>query len=87
MLVLKQLSRWKYITVIFLFSCFPFSAFTSSSYNIGGDTSGGFGLISEFFQKYVDFMTGPFSKAALASSLIIGVVVWAIMPKHISSMR
>jgi type IV secretory pathway VirB2 component (pilin) len=64
--------------------CLTFQTF-ADTYNIsdGGEGSaGGFGLITQFFQKYVDFMTGPFSKTAMGAILIIGVLTWAVLPKE-----
>jgi len=54
----------------------------AGSYNIGDETQEGFKLIQDFLQTYVNFMTGPFAHAAIAISLIAGVVIWVAMPKE-----
>lgn len=66
-----------------IFTAMPFVTM-ADTYSIGGDSGddGGFGLITTFFQKYVDFMTGPFAKTAIAGTLIIAAILWAVMPKE-----
>lgn len=54
----------------------------ADTYKIGTIKEGGFALLVGVFQQYIDFMTGPFSHMAIASTLIIGPIVWAISPKE-----
>lgn len=75
-----SLFRW---TIPSLLLALPYSAAIAGvSYNIGSSNTEGFKLITDFMQKYVDFMTGPFAHAAIALTLIMGVILWVAMPKE-----
>ena len=52
-----------------------------ASYSIGSGT-GGFTKITSLLQSWVDFMTGPYGKAIVAGSIILGVTAWAVLPKE-----
>ena len=55
----------------------------ASSYNIGSSSEKGtFGKLTELLQKWIDFMTGPYAKAAIAGILIVGVIAWAYAPRE-----
>ena len=55
----------------------------ADTYNIvDSGSAGGFSLISDFFQKTVNLMIGPFAKGTIAITLIGAVLLWIAMPKE-----
>lgn len=69
----------KKIALILAF--FMINTVNASTYNIGSG-SGGFTNITTLLQSWVNFMVGPYGKAVVAGSIIIGVTAWAVMPKE-----
>jgi len=69
--------------IVSFISLFASKAFASSySITTGGFSSGGFGKVTELLQGWVDFMVGPYGKAVVVGSMIIGVTTWAVLPKE-----
>lgn len=54
---------------------------SAASYNIGTGGGSAFDKITSLLQDWTDFMVGPFGTAAVVGSVILGAVLWAIMPK------
>lgn len=55
----------------------------ASTYSIGTvASSGGFSRIIALLQTWVDFMVGPYGKAVVVGSMIIGVTTWVVLPKE-----
>jgi len=42
----------------------------------------GIGLLTAFIQSWVNFATGPWAVAVIAISLVVGIVVWMLMPRE-----
>jgi type IV secretory pathway VirB2 component (pilin) len=53
----------------------------SSSAHATAATNGDFTGITKFLQKFVDFMTGPFGRAAVVISIIAAFTTWVFAPK------
>lgn len=54
----------------------------ASTYSIGTGGGSAFDKITSLLQDWADFMTGPFGKFVVVIALVIGAIVWAVMPKH-----
>lgn len=46
------------------------------------DTESSFTAITKIMQSFVDFMTGPFGKAAVVISIVAAFVTWVFAPKE-----
>ena len=46
------------------------------------DANEGIGLLTAFIQSWVNFATGPWAVAVIAISLVVGIVVWMLMPRE-----
>ena len=42
----------------------------------------GIGLLTAFIQSWVNFATVPWAVAVIAISLVVGIVVWMLMPRE-----
>lgn len=42
----------------------------------------GISLLTAFIQSWVNFATGPWAVAVIAISLVVGIVVWMLMPRE-----
>lgn len=54
----------------------------ADSYDIGTGGGSAFQTITNLLQDWVDFMTGPYGKAVVVGSIVIGVTLWAVAPRE-----